>query len=82
MATRPIALRDRQWRATGANVTMPQYALTVKVCNAQFQNIVYGEYTANFPNIIAQLSTDERKLLVDAIEEALIQILINRHREG
>ena len=51
-----INLYTTQWKKIGANVSVPQYSLTVKVIWTGNDGVTHeGERTALFPNVLANL---------------------------
>lgn len=72
------------WRLTGNNVLCPQVLISFKLVDSNNQSILVEDNTeengkeVKFPNIVAQLTANEKRDLMEAIIQKLIQIKINR----
>jgi hypothetical protein len=78
---------DLRWRTTGVNVQCPQILLSARLVDSQTQKTVYADLRESvskhvlFPNIVARLTGDERKQLIEDIAMSLIRIYQARHQE-
>jgi hypothetical protein len=79
-------LMDFSWRATGQNVLVPQILISFKFVDSNNQTQLIEDNTESsgkevlFPNIVAQLTAEEKHQLMDCIVKELINI--KRQRLG
>lgn len=71
---------DLDWKLTGSNVSCPQIRISVKFVDSNNQSIIKSDLRESkgksvlFPNIISQLTTDERQELIEDIVKSLLNI--------
>jgi hypothetical protein len=73
---RSVNITTSGWQATGSNVSVPQYTLTVKFDWIDNSGVSHtGTQTATFPNVLAQLPADYvanamQNMLIDFVRSA------------
>ncbi len=66
-----VNVRTSNWRATGANVSVPQYRMTIQVDWIDEAGASQSQSaTVNFPNVLSQVPTE---WLADDLQELLVK---------